>query len=122
MLKSLLQRTAQQGVLGVCASAPIALTLLAGCGGSGAISLAKLATNQDAYFGKQVATSGLVEEQGSGNSHYFVLADRQQDLVALEPERLVRRYRGEQVSVRGLFRFEPQVGRLIQVKQISALR
>ncbi|HEY8626331.1 MAG TPA: hypothetical protein VIL82_10010 [Solirubrobacteraceae bacterium] len=67
-------------------------------------------------------TSGLVEEQGSGNSHYFVLADRQQDLVALEPERLVRRYRGEQVSVRGLFRFERQVGRLIQVKQISALR
>ncbi len=98
----------------------LALGALAGCGGHGALPLAQLANNQDAYVGKEVSTAGVVGEQTNANgSHYYVLTDPQQDLVALRPASRVRRYRGERVKVRGRFSIAPHVGRLIRVEQIA---
>ena len=68
--------------------------LAAGCGGHGALSLAQLTSNQDAYVGKEVSTAGVVQEQTNADgSHYYVLADPQQDLVALRPASRVPGYR-----------------------------
>jgi len=98
----------------------LALGALAGCGGHGALPLAQLANNQDAYVGKEVSTAGVVGEQTNANgSHYYVLTDPQQDLVALRPASRVRRYRGQRVKVRGRFSIAPRVGRLIRVEQIA---
>lgn len=99
-----------------------ALVLLTtGCGGgSGKVSLARLASNQSAYLGKEVATTGVVELQRSGNgSAYYVLADAAQDLVLLVPRTTVRGYQGERVTVHGGFAFDPRQGRLIRVNAIS---
>jgi len=101
----------------------IALVLLGRCGGTGQVSLAKLATNQDAYLGKQVSTRGTVEAQSNPNgSRYYVLADAEQDLVILVPNGTARRFAGHEVAVRGRFGFDPHVGRLIRITQISARR
>ena len=103
-----------------CAAALISVVALTGCGGDGTLSLAQLASNQDAYVGKEVSTSGVVEEQANADgSIYYVLADPQQDLVALRPASRVRRYVGVAVRVRGRFRVAPSAGRLIQVEVIT---
>ncbi len=95
------------------------LFLLAGCG-SDQISLAKLAANQAAYVGKEVTSSGVVEKQKNPKgAPYYVLADAQQNLVLLEPVARVRRYRGEHVTVRGRFEFDPRQGRSIRVVVIN---
>jgi hypothetical protein len=94
--------------------------LAAGCGGHGALSLAQLASNQDAYVGKEVSTAGVVEVQTNADgSHYYVLADPQQDLVGLRPASRVARYRGRRVRVRGRFSVDRRAGRLIRVEQIA---
>ena len=102
-------------------AAPLfAVAALGGCGGHGALSLAQLASNQDAYVGKQISTAGVVEEQTNADgSHYYVLADPQQDLVALRPASRVRGYRDLHVHVRGRFSVDPRAGRLIRVEQIA---
>ena len=95
------------------------LVVLAGCGG-GQTPLAKLAGDQAAYVGKEVTTRGVVEEQkNSKGAPYYVLADASQNLVLLEPATRVRRYRGDRVTVRGRFQFDPRQGRLIRVAGIS---
>ena len=93
--------------------------LVAGCGGSGQPSLAKLASDQGAYVGKEVSTTGVVEQQRSGNGvAYYVLADTAQNLVLLEPPATARRYQGEHVTVSGFFAFDSHQGRLIQIVSI----
>jgi len=95
------------------------LVVLAGCGGS-QTPLANLAGNQTGYFGKEVTTSGVVEEQKNANgTRYFVLADAEQNLVLLEPAAQVRHFRGDRVTVHGRFEFDPHQGRLIRVAAIS---
>jgi len=97
--------------------------LAAACGGSGQTSLAALAANQDAYLGRQITTSGVVEQQRNPDgSRYYVLTDQQQDLVILQPNRIARRYLGRTVRVRGRFGFNARTGRLIRVEQISPRR
>jgi hypothetical protein len=98
----------------------VAVLVLAGCGGGGQTSLAKLANNQDAYLGRQVSTSGSVEaEKNANGSRYYVLADPAQDLVVLVPNRAARRFVGDQVVVTGRFGFEPHAGRVVRIEQIS---
>jgi len=98
--------------------APVIL-VLAGCG-SGETPLAKLASNQAAYVGKEMTTSGIVEKQTTAKGvPYYVLADGDQNLVLLEPATRVRRYRGESVTVRGRFELDPHQGRLIRVVAIN---
>jgi len=98
----------------------LALLAVAGCGGSGPVTLAKLATNQDAYAGKEVTASGRVEEQANADgSHYYVLSDPAQDLVELVPARRARAYRGRNVTVSGRFAVDPHVGRLIRIATIK---
>jgi len=93
---------------------------LAGCGGGGQTPLAKLAGDQAAYVGKEVTTRGVVEEQKDPKgAPYYVLADASQNLMLLEPTARVRRYRGDRVTVRGRFQFDPRQGRLIRVAGIS---
>jgi len=94
---------------------------LAGCGGgSGPVSLARLAADQDAYVGKQVTTSGRGEKQaGANGTAYYVLADAQQDLVILTPSRAANRYVGQAVTVSGRFGLDPHAGRLIDVASIA---
>ncbi len=95
------------------------LALAGGCGGSGQLSLAKLASDQGAYIGKEVSTTGLVEQQSSpSGTAYYVLADTAQDLVLLEPPSSARPYRGERVTVHGRFELDPRQGRLIRVTSI----
>lgn len=85
------------------------------------MSLARLVSNQDAYVGKQVTTSGRVEKQTNANgTHYYILADSQQDLVILTPSRAAQPYVGQAVSVSGRFDFDPRAGRLIRVASIAA--
>ena len=106
-------------------SAGAALTvaaLVAGCGGSGSgrVSLARLAENQDAYLGKTISASGIVERQSNPNgSRYYVLADASQDLVILVPNQTASRYAGEHVSVTGRFEMDPHAGRLIHIERIE---
>lgn len=94
--------------------------ILAGCGGSGQTSLAKLANNQDAYLGKQISTSGRVEvERDANGSRYYVLTDPEQDLVELLPAGTARRFVGDAVVVRGRFGFDPHSGRVLRIERIS---
>ena len=102
------------------AASALALLAVAGCGGSGPVTLAKLAANQDAYTGKEVTVSGRVEEQANADgSRYYVLSDPAQDLVELIPARQVRPYRGRDVTVSGRFAVDPHVGRLIRIATIK---
>ncbi|MHB8468440.1 MAG: hypothetical protein ACYDCH_01595 [Gaiellaceae bacterium] len=67
-----------------------------------------------------MTTSGVVEEQKRPKgAPYYVLADAEQNLVLLEPVARVGRYRGEHVTVRGRFEFDPHQGRLIRVAVIE---
>lgn len=102
------------------AAAAALIVALAGCGGSSAVTLAKLAANQDAYAGKTVTLSGRVEEQTNGNgTPYYVLSDRAHDLVALVPARRARADRGRDVIVSGRFAVDAHVGRLIRIVTIK---
>lgn len=93
---------------------------LAACGGSGQVSLAALAGNQYAYIGKEVTTSGRVEEQTNPDgSHYYVLGDAAQNLVVLVPFGRARRFKGQNVSATGRVGFNPHEGRLIRIARIS---
>lgn len=97
--------------------------MLAGCGGGGQTSLAKLANNQDAYLGKEVSTSGRVEaERNPSGSRYYVLADSEQDMVALVPNGAAQRFVGEAVVVTGRFGFDPRAGRVVRIERISLRR
>ena len=101
-------------------AAALVLLAVAGCGGSGQPTLAKLAANQDAYAGKEVTVSGRVEEQANANgSHYYVLSDPAQDLVALVPAGRARPDRGRDVTVSGRFAVDAHVGRLIRIATIK---
>ena len=105
--------------LGAAVGSTVLAAVAAGCGGSGAPSLARLASDQSAYVGKEVSTTGVVERQRSSNgSAYYVLADTAQDLVLLEPPVAARRYRGEQVTVHGRFELDPSQGRVIHLLSI----
>ncbi len=85
--------------------------------------LSRLASNQDAYIGKEVRTSGRVEEQTNvDGTRYYVLADPAQDLVVLVPARRARPYAGRAVSVTGRFGFDPHIGRLVRIAVITASR
>jgi len=97
---------------------------VSGCGGgSGHVPLARLAVNQDAYVGRQVTTSGRVEEQTNvDGSHYDVLTDQAQDMVVLVPARRARRYAGRSVSISGRFGFNPRIGRLIRISSVTVTR
>jgi len=107
--------------LGATVAIAAALTLtVAGCGGSGQPTLAKLAANQDAYAGKQVTVSGRVEEQANADgSHYYLLSDPAQDLVELLPAGRARPDRGRDVTVSGRFAVDSHVGRLIRIATIK---
>ena len=84
------------------------------------MSLARLAGNQDAYFGKELTTSGLVEVETDANgSHYFVLADSAQNLVLLVPEDRAHPFAGRDVIVRGRFGFSPHLGRLLRIVSVT---
>jgi len=97
--------------------------VLAGCGGSGRVPLSRLAANQDAYIGKQVLTSGRVEQQTNvDGTRYYVLADAAHDLVVLVPARRARPYAGRAVSVSGRFGFDPHIGRLVRIAVIKTSR
>src|SRR5713226_8719292 len=101
-------------------AAALVLLMVAGCGGSGQPTLAKLAANEDAYTGKEVTVSGRVEEQANADgSHYYVLSDPAQDLVELAPEGRARPDRGRDVIVSGRFAVDPHVGRLIRIATIK---
>jgi len=98
------------------------VAFVSGCGGgSGQVQLAHLVSDQDAYVGRNITTSGRVEEQTNINgSHYYVLADSAQNLVILVPAQRARRFADRHVSVSGHFGFNPHVGRLIDIASITA--
>ncbi len=96
------------------------VVLIAGCGGSGQVSLAKLAANQDTYVGKEVTANGRVARQANGDgTQYYVLTDGAGDLVNLAPPRRARPYLGRDVTVQGRFAIDPRLGRLIEITTIK---
>ena len=98
-------------------------SLLAGCGGSGRVSLAQLADRQQAFAGKRIETQGVVrEERDPSGESYFVLSDGAGDLVGLKPRARVRAYAGERVDVRGRFEVEPGFGRVVWITAIALRR
>ncbi len=105
------------GAFALMAAIPL---VAAACGGAGLTSLAKLANNQDAYAGTRISTTGVVEqERNPDGSRYYVLTDRTQDLVILQPNQKARPYLRRSVRVTGLFQVNPKRGRTIRIQRIT---
>ena len=82
-----------------------------------AVSLATLATYQEAYQGKQVRTEGVVRMFEP--PRHCGIEDDQSTRVALEPVARVAPLLGWEVRVVGRFRFDDRMGRVIEVKEIA---
>lgn len=81
------------------------------------VSLATLATQEDAYKGKLVRTRGVVRTFEPPR-HYWI-EDDHPNRVALEPEELVAPLVGQEVGVVGRFDFNDRKGRVIEIKEIA---
>lgn len=107
---------------------PALLTLavalsLAGCsrGGPAEVPLTLLVAEQETYHGRTVRTNGTVaaiRDYDAGDP-YFVLEDVAQNRVRLVPDETAAAHEGETVAVTGVFRFQPESGRELQVDDIT---
>ncbi|MGH8998124.1 MAG: hypothetical protein ACRDY7_01890 [Acidimicrobiia bacterium] len=95
--------------------------LMAACGADddrpADVSLATLATQEDAYQNKLVRTQGVVRVFEPPR-HYWI-EDDHPNRVALEPEHLVAPLVGQEVRVVGRFHFDERTGRVIKIKEIA---
>lgn len=108
---------AAAGLAALAAFAAFKLTT----GGAQTVPLAALAREQQEYVGQQISTTGTVRRlTDPDGSSYYVLSDPRQDVVLLRPAAAVRQYLGRHVHVVGGFRFDPQAGRVLRVRQIHA--
>lgn len=98
------------------------VSMLAACGADGDspvdVSLATLATQEDAYKGKPVRTRGVVRTFESPR-HYWI-EDDVPNRVAVEPEELVAPLVGQEIGVVGRFDFDDTKGRIIKIKEIAS--
>jgi hypothetical protein len=114
------EQIVRAGVVG-SAMLAVALTSLAGCGGSPSyanVTLAQLNANGLYYDAEHVATSGEVRAAAGHGRTGMVLIDSRRDLVTLEPPRRARRYAGERVGVTGFFEERPRIGGVIEITTI----
>jgi len=84
------------------------------------VSLAQLATRQEAYDGHQVHTRGVVRKlQDIAGPYYYVIEDADQHDAELQPGSSAADYEGRQVEVVGLFHFSERSGRSITIDQMD---
>lgn len=84
------------------------------------VSLARLATDEQAYLGETVQALGTVRLFGEGASaRHYVMEDDQQHRVALVPVQEVASFVAQRVKVVGRFDFSDTGGRLIRVESIE---
>ena len=85
----------------------------------GSVSLAQLATNQEAYSGKYVQAHGVVREfEGGYVGVHYVIEDSQSNRVLIQPPSLAAPYLGRDVTVFGRFEWHAEGGRFIEADRI----
>lgn len=107
------------------AAAASLAVLVAGCGGTPAVSLEDLTFNTDEYVGQEVVAHGVVTEFGDEDSEYgryYVLQDADANRVQLLPPEAAEPHAGSTVEVVGEFDFDPERGRMLHVDTIEPLR
>lgn len=94
------------------------LSLLACTGDSAAdVTLAQLAAQQNDYAGRQVVVSGTLRSHPEP-LHYWIEDDAYHRVELDSPVDLKGR-EGEQLTVRGRFRYQPDQGRAITVVSLE---
>ncbi len=105
------------------ALAAATLILAVGCAGGSTqteVSLARLATDEQAYLGETVQAVGTVRVFGEdASARHYVIEDDQQHRVALVPGQEAVSFVGQRVKVVGRFDFSDTSGRLIRVDSIE---
>ena len=100
----------------------ISITLFGCAGGSPQpqpVSLAELATAQDAYDGSRVIAEGTVQTYDQPR-HYWI-EDTEQHRVELFPHELVEGLVGQRIRVTGRFSFRDDRGRGIDIDDLEVL-
>ena len=96
---------------------------LPGCsrGGPAEVPLTLLVAEQETYDGRTVRTNGTVAaiRDYDAGGPYFVLEDVAQNRVRLVPDETAAAHEGETVAVTGVFRFQPDSGRELQIDDIT---
>jgi hypothetical protein len=97
--------------------------LVPGCGDQppNAVSLATLVAEADAFDGRLVLTAGVVREfdETDALEHHFVIEDAAQNRVQLMPNSAVQPHVDAEVAVVGVFTFDEETGRRIEVDGIE---
>ena len=106
------------------AAALVAVGLLGACAGPVDASLADLVFDTESYVGREVRVTGTVvafDEADGALQRHIVIEDERNNRVQLEPIEAAEPHIGSQVEVTGRFRFDPSVGRILDVSEISEL-
>ena len=84
------------------------------------VSLAQLATRQEAYDGHTVRTQGEVRKlQDIAGPYYYVIEDAQQHDAELQPTTSAADLEGRRITVVGAFHFSERTGRSITIEQVE---
>jgi|SRR5690606_9816762 hypothetical protein len=106
------------------ATALVVALLLGACGGPVRASLEDLVFDTDSYVGRDVTVSGTVvefDESDGALQRHIVIEDVRNNRVQLEPIDVAEPFVGSLVEVTGGFRFDPTVGRILDVSEIAEL-
>lgn len=106
------------------AALALGVALLApGCGDQppNAVSLATLVAEADGFDGRLVLTTGVVREfdETEALEPHFVIEDAAQNRVQLMPNAAAQPYVDAEVAVVGVFTFDEETGRRIEVDGIE---
>jgi hypothetical protein len=101
-------------------------SFLGGCAdepdGPVAATLVELMANQEAYDDRLVQTGGIVRRFGAAEGAtrlHYVVEDGRANRVAIVPNHVAERYTGQEVTVAGVFHFNEQEGRTIEITRID---
>ncbi|MDP8931139.1 MAG: hypothetical protein M3O70_21840 [Actinomycetota bacterium] len=86
------------------------------------VSLARLATDEQAHLGETVQAVGTVRVFGDdATARHYVIQDDQQHRIALVPGQEAASFVGQRVKVVGRFDFSDTSGRLIRVDRVDSI-
>jgi hypothetical protein len=104
------------------AAALPAAMVLGACGGPVGTTLEELTFDTASYEGRDVSVTGIVvefDESDGALERHIVIEDSRNNRVQLEPLEVAEPFVGSAVEVTGAFRFDPSVGRILEVEDIS---